>query len=58
MINDIVQQAVKSLAQNQECYVAQWILQNPDANISDYVLCHQNSWLDSVPSKFWMEKKV
>lgn len=26
------------LFDNQECYVAQWILQNPFANISDYRL--------------------
>lgn len=31
-------QAMKFLYDNQECYVAQWILQNPYANISDYTL--------------------
>jgi len=31
-------QAMKFLYDNQECYVAQWILQNPYANISHYAL--------------------
>lgn len=30
--------AMKTLIQNQECYVAQWILQNPFANMNDYML--------------------
>lgn len=31
-------QAMKFLYDNQECYVAQWILQNPYANIANYAL--------------------
>lgn len=31
-------QAMKFLYDNQECYVAQWILQNPYANIGHYAL--------------------
>lgn len=31
-------QAMKFLYDNQECYVAQWILQNPFANPQDYRL--------------------
>lgn len=31
-------QAMKFLYDNQECYVAQWILQNPFANPADYAL--------------------
>lgn len=31
-------QARAFLYNNQECYVAQWVLQNPFANISDYRL--------------------
>lgn len=31
-------QALKFLYDNQECYVAQWILQNPFANPQDYRL--------------------
>lgn len=30
------QQAMKVLYDNQECFVAQWILQNPFANIKEY----------------------
>lgn len=35
---ELVAQARNFLFNNQECYVAQWILQNPFANISDYRL--------------------
>lgn len=35
---ELVAQARKFLFDNQECYVAQWILQNPFANITDYRL--------------------
>lgn len=31
-------QAMKFLYDNQECYVAQWILQNPFENPGDYAL--------------------
>lgn len=31
-------QAMKFLYDNQECFVAQWILQNPFANPADYTL--------------------
>lgn len=35
---DLMKQAREFLYNNQECYVAQWILQNPFANINDYRL--------------------
>lgn len=35
--------AVEQLTKNQECYVAQWILQNPDKNIEEYNLVHQTT---------------
>lgn len=57
VVSHIVQQAIETLENNRECYIAQWIIQNPSAKISDYTMCHQNSWLDNVPQKFWMEKK-
>lgn len=31
-------QALKFLYDNQECFVAQWVIQNPYANINDYKL--------------------
>lgn len=34
----LMAQARKFLYDNQECYVSQWVLQNPFANISDYRL--------------------
>lgn len=53
---------------NQEVYLAQWILQNPDKNIEDYTLCHQVCYendklhytdgvLSSHYVKIWLEKK-
>ena len=43
---ELRKQAQKVLIDNQETYVAQWILQNPTANISDYHLEFQ--WLEGV----------
>lgn len=34
----IMAQARKFLYDNQECFVSQWVLQNPFANINDYRL--------------------
>lgn len=34
----IMQQARKFLYDNQECYVAQWVIQNPYADINNYRL--------------------
>lgn len=34
----LMNQARDFLYNNQECYVAQWVLQNPFANINDYRL--------------------
>ena len=36
--NSLIAQASKTLNQNQECYVAQWILHNQDKNFNDYEL--------------------
>lgn len=35
---ELIQRAQKFLFDNQECYVAQWIIQNPFARIEDYKL--------------------
>lgn len=35
---EMMAQARKFLYDNQECFVAQWVLQNPFANINDYRL--------------------
>lgn len=34
----LIEQAQRTLLNNQECYVAQWILHNPDKNPQDYRL--------------------
>lgn len=49
----ILKKAIETLNKNQECYIAQWIKQNPDKNISDYTLCHQT--VDGV-FKVWLKK--
>lgn len=36
--NQMRQLAIKTLYENQECFVAQWILQNPYANPEHYAL--------------------
>jgi hypothetical protein len=46
-ITEIVLLAQRTLAQNKECFAAQWILQNQDKNISDYELvetCDYKHW--------------
>lgn len=39
---------------NEECFVAQWVLQNQDKCIDDYTMCYQYCG-DVI--KFWMEDK-
>lgn len=54
----IKDRATKLISDNQETYVAQWILSNPDKNIDDYTLCHQNLFEgENYITKFWVEKK-
>jgi len=33
-----------TLAKNTECFIAQWVLQNPYKQMSDYTFCVQNFW--------------
>lgn len=35
---ELRRRATQFIIDNQECYVAQWILQNPFANVDDYEL--------------------
>lgn len=57
-VDDLVLEANMTILNNQECFVAQWILQNPDESISDWTMCHQpNYWKGSGGMKFWMERK-
>ena len=46
--------ASKVLSDNKECFVAQWVMQNQDKNIDDYVLCYSYR---GEAMKFWMEEK-
>lgn len=46
-----IREAVNS---NQECFIAHWLLQNPDADLTNITLCHGfkgNSYT------FWVEEK-
>lgn len=48
--------AIKTLSDNQNCYVAQWILQNPDKNISDYTLVQRRGSIEDF-MQFSIERK-
>lgn len=56
--NTKMQQAIRYatniIEANKECFVAQWVMQNTDKNIDDYVLCYQYAG-DVI--KFWMGEK-
>lgn len=41
-MDELRNQAMHTLMVNQECFVAQWILQNPFEKISDYQLVFNN----------------
>lgn len=40
---------------NEECFVAQWVLQNQDKKIDDYTMCYQYCG-DVI--KFWLAPKM
>ena len=66
-INDlrykVLAEAQKVLAQNKECFMALWAMQqwaeNPKIDFSKYTMCWQPAWYskDGI-EKFWMEEKV
>lgn len=39
----------------QECFVANWLMQNPTLSVSDYTMCHSTDWSNGV-TKFWIGK--
>lgn len=51
------EQAMMTLVTNQECYVAQWILQNPFLDISQYYLHFEYDAGSQTCYKVSMEKK-
>jgi hypothetical protein len=55
---ETLQKAIKYareiISTNQECFVAQWVLQNQDKKIDDYIMCYQYCG-DAI--KFWMEER-
>ena len=51
---ELVELAITALAKNNECYVAQWLLQNPDKKIDDYTL-HTTDWFDYEAWHFTFE---
>lgn len=55
-IATLVEKAQYTLMQNRECFVAQFIIQNPNENIKDYVMIYQPDWSNNGVFKFWMEK--
>lgn len=56
-VEDLTRAASETIARNCDCFVAQWILQNPDANIRDYTLVIQPSW-DNYSEKFSIVKSA
>ena len=46
--------ALSIINANEECFIAQWVMQNQDKNIEDYVLCYSYR---GEAMKFWMEEK-
>lgn len=46
-----IREAVNS---NQECFIAYWLLQNPDADLSNLMLCHG---IVGNNYSFWVEDK-
>lgn len=53
-IKTAAEMAANTVAKNQECFVAQWVLMNPEKNPADYVMCYKTEF---NVIKFWMEKK-
>lgn len=59
LLQSISERARLQLDVNRECFIAQWILQNTDKNIDDYVLCYCPDFVEgSSVYKMWMEKKL
>lgn len=58
-VQSVANQAKDCIDKNKECFIAQWILQNPNKNVDDYVLCYLNSFTDEGQAivKVWLEKK-
>jgi hypothetical protein len=52
---EIVTTAMEFLALNKECYIAQWVVQNPEENIKDYSLVQEN--MEGGGFRFYLEKK-
>lgn len=40
----ILEKAHQVIDNNRETFVAQWVIQNPDKNISDYELVYKTNW--------------
>lgn len=56
-VRDNLKLATKCVDDNKECFIALWVLQNPDANLEDYILCCQHDWTGNCATKMWLEKK-
>jgi hypothetical protein len=50
----VIKHAQEIISTNEECFMAQWVLQNQDKKIDDYTMCYQYCG-DVI--KFWMEEK-
>ena len=49
-----IQYATNIIEANKGCFIAQWVMQNQDKNIDDYILCYSYR---GEAMKFWLEKR-
>jgi hypothetical protein len=55
----LLQLARNTIQNNQDCFIANWVMQNPTELLSDYKLCHKTDWCaEGSPTEFWIEKKL
>lgn len=54
--NHIVDKANKVIQDNENTFIANWVLQNPDEDMNNWIMCYQNDWTEGT-TRFWMEKK-
>lgn len=58
-IKDIVDTATKQLNDNKDTFIAKWLLDNPDENPKDWMMCYQPVFSGNGEYyKFWMQESL
>lgn len=52
--NELTKHIREAVNSNQECFIAHWLKQHPDADLSNITLCHG---FEGNSYKFWVEEK-